>query len=360
MTRKKYSSEDLAQRIAEKIRELQHFEEKSQEDTLDLLDRAKRDIFLSGNASGDIDRRQPQAAGAELLALAFICRGQNLLFETKSLMPHQHENPIKLYKRYSSKLHFQANQRPQKRVFLDIHDLEEELDALSALLIHQKDCLEQFMKSISPDTLQLTAATRVAQNKVETIYKENHSRQLEIRIQEIENMKTRSRVLKEQVKQTIEILEEDHGKAIRVFTIVTLFFLPLSFVSSFLGMNTADVRTMHHKQGLFWITGIPVTIFVLTLAYIYGYKGDDIRDWMIQRSHFPSKKVARLAHDEWDDKRRDYIYGRHNGRQLTTRLDSQPENRGGKQKDREIPVGRKETVDSLAPSQQSSGNGRCK
>ncbi|KAL7953799.1 hypothetical protein V8C34DRAFT_296017 [Trichoderma compactum] len=80
-------------------------------------------------------------------------------------------------------------------------------------------------------------------------------------------------------------MEEDYGKAIRVFTIVTLFFLPLSFGSSFMGMNTVDVRIMHYKQGLFWATGIPVTLFVLTLACIYGYKGDEIHDWVIQLSN---------------------------------------------------------------------------
>lgn len=36
-----------------------------------------------------------------------------------------------------------------------------------------------------------------------------------------------AKALRSDLKQSIEILEEGHGKAIRVFTIVTLFFLPL-------------------------------------------------------------------------------------------------------------------------------------
>ncbi|RFU78498.1 mg2+ transporter [Trichoderma arundinaceum] len=295
MMRRRDPSSHSVKRISEKITELQRFEEDAKHQTQSLLHHAKRDIFLSGNTFGDIERRQPQSAGAELLALAFICEGQNLLFQTNLELPQTKENAIKLYKGYTSKLHFQANQRPRKRVFLDIHDLEEELEALHILLGHQRDCLDRFAKSISPDTLRLTTATRVAQNKVENLYKDSHLRQLEARRQEIENMVTRSIFLKEKVKQTIEILEEDHGKAIRVFTIVTLFFLPLSFVSSFLGMNTADVRNMNNNQWLFWATGIPVTIFVLTLACIYGYKGDEIRDWMIQRPHGPRNKILRLG-----------------------------------------------------------------
>ncbi|KAM0263513.1 hypothetical protein ACHAQJ_001131 [Trichoderma viride] len=349
--------------------------------TLSFLDHAKRDVFLSGNTSGDIERRQPQSVGAELLALALICEGQNSLLETNVANSHHKESTIDLYRRYTSKLHYQANRRPQKRVFLDIHDLEEELDALGTMLDHQKDCLDKFAKSISPETLRLTTASRLTQSKAESWVKDNHSRRLEIRRKEIENMKTRSKFLKEQVKQTIEILEEDHGKAIRVFTIVTLFFLPLSFVSSFLGMNTADVRSMNHNQWLFWATGIPVTIFVLALACIYGYKGDEVRDWMIQRLDSPSKSFSpwefgggggeggeggegggggdTSMHENWlpfyKKLRRHTDHGRQQSRQpqLDARLDGDgsgsSNSRNGEHQNVRPSVERKETIDSLMP-----------
>jgi Mg2+ and Co2+ transporter CorA len=381
MTRQKAVSrspshgKDLSKRISDKIHELQGLENNAIRQTLSLLDHAKRDIFLSGNTPGDIERRQPQSVGAELLALALICESQNLLLETNAATPQHEENTIALYRRYTSKLHYQANRRPQKRVFLDIHDLEEELDALSTVLGHQKDCLDKFTKSISPETLRLTTATRLTQNKVESWVKDDHLRQLEMREKEIENMKTRSRFLKEQVKQTIEILEEDHGKAIRVFTIVTLFFLPLSFVSSFLGMNTADMRDMSNNQWLFWATGIPVTIFVLALAYIYGYKGDEIRDWMIQRLDNPSSNLSRSEfgrgredhtsmHESWlptYKPRRHTDHSRQQPRmpQLDMRLHDNDSGSGsgsgsGNKRNEERPnmrpsVERKETFDSLMP-----------
>lgn len=42
--------------------------------------------------------------------------------------------------------------------------------------------------------------------------------------------------LSNRTKQSLEINEEDHGKAIMVFTVVTVIFLPLSFATSYLGM----------------------------------------------------------------------------------------------------------------------------
>ncbi|KAL6816346.1 hypothetical protein V8C40DRAFT_282248 [Trichoderma camerunense] len=372
MTRIKTSSGIDQSKISDKINELQRFEETAKDRILDRLDHAKRDIFLSGNTSSDIERSQPQAVGAELLALALICKSHNLLFEAKTSNSRPNDNTLEVYQDYASELHCQANQRPQKRVFLDIRNLEEELDALNTLLSHQKECLHKFAKSISPDTLRLTTMTRVAQNRAEKAYQDNHTRQLDRRIQEVRNVKTRSKFLKEQVKQDIEIMEEDHGKAIRVFTIVTLFFLPLSFVSSFMGMNTADVRNMHYKQGLFWATGIPVTLFVLTLACIYGYKGDEIHDWAMQLSLSPKDKKLRLPVDRGDEVGEDYNKVRDvpflpsikkprraaHHRRPKSKL---PHGAGGdhgsrEQQDDIVPLARKGTLNSLTLLKQISGN----
>ena len=43
------------------------------------------------------------------------------------------------------------------------------------------------------------------------------------------------------LRYNIEIAEEGHSKTILVFTLVTIVFLPLSFVASLFGMNTADM-----------------------------------------------------------------------------------------------------------------------
>ncbi len=97
-----------------------------------------------------------------------------------------------------------------------------------------------------------------------------------------------ARNLRENLVQTLEILEEDHTKAIRVFTIVTLFFLPLTFVSGFMGMNTADIRDTEGDQRVFWQTAVPLTAGVLAIAFVYGYKWEVIRDgaakWRAERA----------------------------------------------------------------------------
>jgi hypothetical protein len=51
-------------------------------------------------------------------------------------------------------------------------------------------------------------------------------------------------------------------------------------------MNTVDIRDIEADQRLYWTISIPVTIAVLALAFVYGYKGDEIGDWIHDKPVF--------------------------------------------------------------------------
>lgn len=76
----------------------------------------------------------------------------------------------------------------------------------------------------------------------------------------------------DEIQSTESILaNKDHQEtAIFIFTIVTVIFLPLSTVSSYLGMNTSDIRDMQTKQWVFWAVAIPLTVVVLILARLWA------------------------------------------------------------------------------------------
>lgn len=131
------------------------------------------------------------------------------------------------------------------------------------------------------------------------------------KLREVQKLQRSADALRERVRQLIEIMDEDHGKAIRVFTMVTVLFLPMyvvkkdrtercsfasgirygwadhviirTFVSGFFGMNTVDIRDIEATQTLYWTIAIPVTVVVLAIAFVYGYKGDEIGDWIHDR-----------------------------------------------------------------------------
>ncbi|KAF2792241.1 hypothetical protein K505DRAFT_363097 [Melanomma pulvis-pyrius CBS 109.77] len=75
--------------------------------------------------------------------------------------------------------------------------------------------------------------------------------------------------LEKWVQERNESTKDKHDNAIYAFTIVTVIFLPLSFVCSFLGMNTAGIRDMEHGQWIFWVIAIPLTLIVILLALLW-------------------------------------------------------------------------------------------
>ncbi|KAM3539329.1 hypothetical protein ARSEF1564_007749 [Beauveria bassiana] len=172
-----------------------------------------------------------------------------------------------------------ANRKPRRRVFLDIQTLQEELDALRNVIDSQQKLLGNYRDLTAPRLSETMNSARENLYPLESQHIEKLMAGLSQRDFEVRALLGRSQRLREQVKQSIEILEEGHGKAIRVFTIVTLFFLPLSFVSSFFGMNVADIRETKRNQPLFWSIALPVTLGVLAIAFLYGYKWDSMVGW---------------------------------------------------------------------------------
>lgn len=61
-------------------------------------------------------------------------------------------------------------------------------------------------------------------------------------------------------------------------------------------MNTADIRDIEANQSLYWTIAVPVTVVVLGFALAYGYKGDEITDWIRDRNtRWKSSRFPRSA-----------------------------------------------------------------
>ncbi|KAI4203029.1 MAG: hypothetical protein LQ346_001876 [Caloplaca aetnensis] len=92
-------------------------------------------------------------------------------------------------------------------------------------------------------------------------------------LEDVEQLEGEGKRLAEQTIQLVDIKVEDQAKAVMVFTIVTVIFLPLSFVSSYFGMNTADIRNTEQGQWIFWAVGASVTFAVAALALLAAFRG---------------------------------------------------------------------------------------
>lgn len=201
-------------------------------DVTDLLANAKKDILLEGTQDQDEDALGLQAVGAEFLMAALVTTVQNRNINlpdagAPQATAQKSADFIDMYKKYNSQIHYEANRRPQKRVFIAIHELEEELRALGRVLQSQRRLLSWYTGKIGPRYIDLSYDAYREPFRFEKRYIERQRQRLWLRQREVARLQEKAAALKRHVGQMIEILEEDHGKAIRVFTIVTLFFLPL-------------------------------------------------------------------------------------------------------------------------------------
>lgn len=96
--------------------------------------------------------------------------------------------------------------------------------------------------------------------------------------------------------QNIQMIDSNKDRqetALYVFTIVTVVFLPLSFVSGFLGMNTSDIRDMSSKQWLFWVIGIPLTSVIIIVGLMWvGELGNAWRGFLRLFSTHPYRGIT--------------------------------------------------------------------
>ncbi|KAF5598796.1 mg2+ transporter [Fusarium pseudocircinatum] len=166
--------------------------------------------------------------------------------------------------------------------FLEISALKEEMEALRIIFEVQTRTVKAFAQVLSLDFFTQDTTDRADLGHRTDMYG-LEKRHLDTHIQSLaedgKTLEILQRILtatRHDMKQMIEVLDEGHGKAIRVFTFVTLFFLPLSFVTSFLGMNTTDVRELDRDQRIFWSSAVPLTVAVSILALVFGYRWDTV------------------------------------------------------------------------------------
>lgn len=202
-------------------------------------------------------------------------------------------------------LQYRLHRAPSTKLVMDLLQVQEELNIILGIMQSQIDLLgsldDAFGNELhSPGTkasgLQITsnharrnsrATARVISHASRATFRQYSSSTLKDPMSQLlENLRREHADLQDLATNTTNLLNrtiqlvnirlEDHGKAILVFTIVTIIFLPLSFVSSFFGMNTIDIREMNSGQGVFWIVSCCLTTGVVGFAILLAFYGGSI------------------------------------------------------------------------------------
>lgn len=226
------------------------------------------------------------------------------------------------YASYLGHLQYRLHRSPSTKLVMDLLQVQEELNIIIQIMEQQTELVESLQDVLTPGRNRSQSVSHVSTRQfhhenagsippsdVATYRQVSFSHLSDPCAQLLENLqreyadlcdlRENSNALINRTIQLVNIRLEDHGKAILVFTIVTIIFLPLSFVTSFFGMNFSDIRDMESTQRLFWIIASSLTVGTVGFAIFLAFYGGAIVDWFVawkedrnRRSRVKTPKLA--------------------------------------------------------------------
>ncbi|KAI9864234.1 MAG: hypothetical protein M1824_005629 [Vezdaea acicularis] len=162
---------------------------------------------------------------------------------------------------------------------------EEWLDLLDCLRI---DCQNSPILTTSNDVVNnLTVLSMIDASYARV--KENH-RRMQKMLADLKSSLDAYYQLRSMEQNEVAILAESNNRAILIFTGVTIVFLPLSFFTSYFGMNLQGISGTTKGEPYFWEVCGSVALFVVTATVIYAFK-ESIHRWLLDRLPDPDKLV---------------------------------------------------------------------
>jgi hypothetical protein len=157
--------------------------------------------------------------------------------------------------------------------------LEDELELINSVHSQQYEAMANLTKVLDSASFRITSHVRIdAFQRVEEFASESLSAANKERERSSKKLHNQIEKTAQVLRYNIEVAEEGDSKAVLVFTLVTIIFLPLSFVASLFGMNTADMRNLENNQSIFWAVALPLTALIGGLSLVVAYGGTQLRE----------------------------------------------------------------------------------
>jgi len=152
--------------------------------------------------------------------------------------------------------------------------VSEELDIINDVLKQQQTVLSQYRFSLDPKSFKDPNIARNTKFGFESKAIDRLLRAMEGRLLDCAELRERVSRLAIQNVQLVETQQDENSKAILVFTVVTIIFLPPSFVTGFFGMNLVGIAGTSSTVMQFWAIAIPLTVGVLVLCMLMAFAGN--------------------------------------------------------------------------------------
>ena len=144
------------------------------------------------------------------------------------------------------------------------------------VLKQQDGVLSGLRTSLDPKTFSTPSITRKLRYRYENKAIDGILDRLQEQMKNCDELMDRAKSLAIQNVQLVETFQDDNSKAIFVFTIVTVLFLPMSFVASFFGMNVIGLSATTTPLKHFWVIALPLTFGIVIPCTIVALKGEEV------------------------------------------------------------------------------------
>ncbi|KAM7205990.1 hypothetical protein V8F33_000820 [Rhypophila sp. PSN 637] len=286
-----------------------------EDDFIDAMAQLNIQLELTNDGIHDIEQHQNKDmlrnihTSAAHPAMACLFRMCTLATPSRFLISSRDISDM--YARATAQLEWLTRRSVTQSIIYQISDIEDELSIIKKVMLDQKTVISQVATAlakflslpvsrlgkpgaplahnlldeamISPSHSTPSTQSNFAPGKIhnparpENIIVErlqqSSLKKHDILMAEIEQHEETVKRLKSKAALLINIKNEGQGMAVFVFTIVTVIFLPLSFVATYLGMNTNDIRDMDQGQWTFWVIGGPLAVVVVLGGWLVASRG---------------------------------------------------------------------------------------
>lgn len=187
----------------------------------------------------------------------------------------------------------QVIRRANKRQITVINAMIDELSRLKEVADWQQKVVQSFRTVLLPEThLEPLRALRQKTYRIEEHIVDEAEEKVQEQLDIITSNIEQGQKLIDMVNESTEIIKDDHSRALFVFTVVTVVFLPLSFVAAYLSMNGGPSnKDWGRTQSLFWQIATPLAVGVGVFCLTVAWQGRETKKW------------RRWMSDRWDQLR---------------------------------------------------------
>lgn len=176
----------------------------------------------------------------------------------------------------------------------------DELGRLKQVTEWQQELLNSLSTVLSRDTYNGPERTlRKQRFQIEDYILENSREKLREQEAMLSSSLNQCRDLIATAKELAEIMNEENSRAIFIFTMVTVIFLPLSFIASYLSMNGGpSEKTWGKTQALFWQISAPLAVTIGVFCLVVAWHGSKIAIGRERVTDFLGIRGGRAAKQE--------------------------------------------------------------